>query len=55
MEDKIKKTTDKLIFFLMFQKYMKDAFRVNFTWRIGATGAKGAMLPLLPPIWVHVL
>ena len=48
MEDKIKETTDKLIFFLMFQKYMKDAFRVNFTWLIGATGAKGAISPFSP-------
>ena len=31
MEEHINQTIDQLVFFLMFQKYMKDAFIVNYT------------------------
>ena len=31
MEEQINETFDQLVFFLMFQKYMKDAFIVNYT------------------------
>ena len=31
MEEQINETIDLLVFFLMFQKYMKDAFMVNYT------------------------
>ena len=31
MEEQINETTYHLVFFLMFQKYMKDAFIVNYT------------------------
>ena len=30
MEEQINETTYHLVFFLMFQKYMKDAFIVNY-------------------------
>ena len=30
MEEQINRTTDQMVFFLMFQKYMKDAFIVNY-------------------------
>ena len=31
MEEQINQTIGQLEFFLMFQKYMKDAFAVNYT------------------------
>ena len=31
MEEQINQTIDQLVFFLMFQKYMKDTFIVNYT------------------------
>ena len=31
MEEQINQTIDQLVFFLMFQKYMKDAFIVKST------------------------
>ena len=30
-EEQISQTIDQLVLFLMFQKYMKDAFIVNYT------------------------
>ena len=30
MEEQINRTTGQMVFFLMFQKYMKDAFIVNY-------------------------
>ena len=30
LEEQINRTTDQMVFFLMFQKYMKDAFIVNY-------------------------
>ena len=31
MEEQINQTIGQLVFFLMFRKYMKDAFIVNYT------------------------
>ena len=31
MEEQINQTIDQLVFFLMFQKYIKDAFTANYT------------------------
>ena len=31
MEEQINQTTDQLVFFLMFQKYMKDDFMLHYT------------------------
>ena len=31
MEEQINQTTDQLVFFLRFQKYMEDVFIVNYT------------------------
>ena len=31
MEEQINQTIDQLVFFLMFQKYMKDVFIVSYT------------------------
>ena len=31
MEEQINQTIDQLVFFLIFQKYMKDALVVNYT------------------------
>ena len=31
MQKQINQTTEQLVFFLMFQKYMKDAFIVNYS------------------------
>ena len=31
MEEQINQTIDQLVFFLMFQNYMKDAYIVNYT------------------------
>ena len=31
MEEQINETIEQLVFFLMFQKYMKDAFIVSYT------------------------
>ena len=30
MEEHINQTINQIVFFLMFQKYMKDAFTVNY-------------------------
>ena len=31
MEEQINQTIEQIVFFLMFQKYMKDVFIVNYT------------------------